>query len=263
MQQAANDRIWRGGERVAGYATRDLRPVEVVVLVRYRDELSGRVLELGCGAGRLTGYLCEVARSVVGIDLSPDMVTYSQHRYPNATFSQGDLRDMSAVVDASWDAVVVAYNVIDVLSDGARTHLLDEIARILVPGGVLVMSSHNRATANRVGEAFRLRGRSFFDTVTTVMNWPRWWRNRRRLLAFEHTEPDYAILNDGAHAFSALHYYITRERQEQQLAAHGFDLIDCMDLDGRSVGQGDVSDSPELHYIARRTALSAEPAPGT
>jgi SAM-dependent methyltransferase len=254
MQRTANDRIWRGGERVAGYATRILRPVEVVVLVRYRDQLSGRVLELGCGAGRLTGYLAEMSGAVHGIDLSAEMVAYSRQRYPQATFSQGDLRDLSAIRDRTWDAVVAAYNVIDVLSEGARLALLDEVARVLVPGGLLVMSSHNRAIASRLGEPFRLGGRSARETVTTLVNLPRWRRNRRRLLPFERSEADYAILNDSAHDFSALHYYITRDRQDAQLAAHGFELVECLDLDGWSVAAGDVSESPELHYIARRRA---------
>lgn len=252
MQRTANDSIWRGGDRVAGYATRTLRPVEVVVLVRYRDQLAGRVLELGCGAGRVTGYLADIAQSVHGIDLSHEMVEYSRRRYPRATFDQGDLRDMTAIADRSWDAVVAAYNVIDVLSDGARAKLLDEIARVLVPGGLLVMSSHNRAIASRLDEPLRLGGRSAHDTLTTLINWPRWWRNRRRLLRFERSETDYAILNDGAHAFTALHYYILRDRQEEQLRAHGFGLVECMDLDGRLVGRRDTSESPELHYIARR-----------
>jgi SAM-dependent methyltransferase len=252
MQRTANDRIWKSGDRVAGYATRTLRPVEVVVLIRYRDELSGRVLELGCGAGRLTGYLAEMARTVHGIDLSPDMVAYSRQRYPRASFSEGDLRDLSAIGDGSWDAVVAAYNVIDVLSDGARAELLDEIARVLAPGGLLVMSSHNRAIAHRLGEPLRLRGRSARETLTTLMNLRRWRGNRRRLLAFERSEPDYAILNDSAHDFSALHYYITRDRQEAQLRAHGFELLEVLDLDGWTVGPGEVSESPELHYIARR-----------
>jgi SAM-dependent methyltransferase len=254
MQRTANDRLWSGGERVAAYATRTLRPVEVVVLVRYRDQLTGRVLELGCGAGRLTGYLAEIGAAVHGIDLSAEMVAYSRRRYPRATFSQGDLRDLSAIPDGSWDAVVAAYNVIDVLSDSERVGLLDEIARVLMPGGLLVMSSHNRAIASRLGEPLRLGGRSARETVSTLVNLPRWRRNRRRLLPFERSESDYAILNDSAHDFSALHYYVTRDRQEAQLGAHGFELDACLDLDGWSVGPGDVSDSSELHYIARRGA---------
>ena len=251
MQRSANDSIWLGGERVAGYATRSLRPVEVVVLVRHREALSGRVLELGCGAGRLTGYLAEISGAVHGIDISAEMVAYSRKRYPSATFSQGDLRDLASIDQGPWDAVVAAYNVIDVLSDSARSDALDGIARLLSPGGLLIMSSHNRAIASHLGDPLRLRGRSFRDAVSILVSLPRWRRNRRRLVAFERTEADYAILNDAAHEFSALHYYITRDRQQTQLEAHGFVLLECLDLEGRSVGPGVSSSSPELHYIAR------------
>jgi SAM-dependent methyltransferase len=251
MQRSANDSIWKGGERVAGYATRTLRPVEVVVLVRHREALSGRVLELGCGAGRLTGYLAEIAAAVHGIDLSSEMVDYSRKRYPRATFSQGDLRDLASVGPGPWDAVVAAYNVIDILGDRARSELLDGIARLLPKGGLLVMSSHNRAVAGRLGDPLRLRGRSLRAALSTLLNLPRWRRNRQRLVAFERNEADYAILNDAAHDFSALHYYITRDGQQAQLEAHGFELLECLDLEGQSVGPGVTSGSPELHYIAR------------
>ena len=56
-QREANDQLWGRKGLVQAYATRELRPVEVLLLVRYQAALSGRVLELGCGAGRLTGYL--------------------------------------------------------------------------------------------------------------------------------------------------------------------------------------------------------------
>jgi SAM-dependent methyltransferase len=252
MQQSANDRLWSGGKRVAAYATRTLRPVEVVILVRYRDALSGRVLELGCGAGRLTGYLAEVAASVRGIDLSAEMIAYSRQRYPKATFAQGDLRDLSTFAEGSCDAVVAAYNVIDVLGESARSQVLDGIFRLLSPGGLLVVSSHNRAIAGRLGDPLRLRGRPPREIFWTLVSLPRWLRNRRRLVAFERTEPGYAILNDAAHEFSALHYYITRDMQQTQLEAHGFELLECLDLEGQTVGPGDVSESPELHYVARR-----------
>src|SRR6478752_6658868 len=90
VQRRANDRVWAGGRHVGTYANRRLRPVEIEILVRYRDALSGRVLELGSGAGRLTGYLATIARSVHGIDLSERMIASSRARYPAASFAQGD-----------------------------------------------------------------------------------------------------------------------------------------------------------------------------
>ena len=253
MQRRANDGVWDGGRQVATYASRDLRPVEVVLLVRYREALQGRVLELGCGAGRLTGYLSQIASCVHGIDLSEDMVEYSRRRYPAATFERADIRDVARYDSGSYDAVVAAFNVLDVLSHADRGLILDGMHRALVPGGTLVMSSHNRAIAATLGDPSRLRGMSWREAVATLGRLPRWHWNRRRLVRFERREADYAILNDVGHDYAVLHYYIDRDAQQRQLEAHGFELLCCLDLDGEPVGPGEAaSHSPELHYVARR-----------
>ena len=254
VQRRTNDARWQDRRRVATYASRTLRPVEVLILIRYRDALRGRILELGSGAGRLTGYLLAIATSVVGLDLSAEMVAFAQAHYPAGQFVRADLRDLSSIQTGSWDAVVAGYNVIDVLSDGERASLLDEVRRVIAPGGLFVMSSHNLDAAHRVTESFRLGGRGVGDVIATLISMPGWLWNRRRMLRFERREDGYAILNDAALDFTALHYYITRDRQEAQLRAHGFELIEVLDLDGDPVPAGTASASPELHYLARPVA---------
>jgi len=252
-QRRANDRLWARTGLVGTYANRTLRPVEVILMVRYRDDLSGRVLELGCGGGRVTGYLAEIAASTHGIDISPEMVEYCRRTYPKATFSQGDLRDVASVGRGSVDVVVAPNNVLDVLGDTERRGVLDAIHHILSEDGLLIMSSHNLANAPQRTEPLQLRYRGVVHTVLNLINWPRWELNRRRLLPFERTEPGYSILNDISHDFMALHYYISRDAQERQLADQGFALLEALDLDGRRLGPGD--DAPycsELHYVARR-----------
>ena len=70
----------------------------------------------------------------------------------------------------------------------------------------------------------------------------------------QRDEPGYAIVNDSAYNFSLLHYYLSRDAQQQQFADHGFELIDCLDIDGRWVGPGEPAPgSVELHYAARKT----------
>ena len=178
------------------------------------------------------------------------MIAYSRRRYPTATFAQGDLRDLSAFAEASYDAVVAAYNVIDVLGESARSEILDGIFRLPPPGGLVVVSSHNRAIADRLGDPLRLRGRPPREIFWDAVSLPRWLRNRRRLVAFERTEPGYAILNDAAHDFSALHYYITRDAQQAQLR-HAPSSSSVLDLGGRTAAR-EISESPELHFVARR-----------
>jgi SAM-dependent methyltransferase len=260
-QHRVNEQLWSRSDLVKAYATRDLRPVEVALLVRYREALSGRVLELGCGAGRLTGYLAELGGAVHGIDISPSMIEYSRRAYPQATFSVTDLRNVGKFEAGSFDAVVAAYNVIDVLGDEQRRAVLDGVHRVLAGDGLLLFSSHNRDYAPRIREPLALRGRSPLRIAITLARMPRWQRNRRRLLVLERNEPGYAILNDISHDFAALNYYIWRDAQQRQLAEHGFELEDCLDLDGRPVASDHGAPYvPELHYVARRRVRVGEQA---
>jgi SAM-dependent methyltransferase len=250
-------RLWARRDLVKKYATRDLRPAEVMLLARYREALSGRVLELGCGAGRLTGYLAELAAAVHAIDVSPAMLDHCRQTYPQVSFEQRDLRDLSAFEAGSFEVIVAPYNVLDVLNDDDRRRALDEARRILTPDGLLMLSSHNRAAAHLIVDSLRLRSYSPLRAAIVLARLPRWRRNRRRLLPLQRFEPGYAILNDVAHDFAALHYYITRDAQERQLAEHGFELLECLDEDGRLVEAGaDAAESSELHYVARRSRSS-------
>jgi SAM-dependent methyltransferase len=249
-QARASDAAWNAGTHVATYANRSLRPAEVVLLVTYRDALRGRVLEIGCGAGRVTGYLVALGGDVHGLDVSARMVEHCAATYPAGAFSQGDMRDLSAFGPGSFDVVVAAYAVLDVVNDAERRQALGEIHRVLAPDGLLIMSSHNRA--------FTITGpvdtsRGLLGTALDLRRAPRRLRNRRSLRRYEVQRQDYAILNDSAHDYSVLHYYITRDVEERQLSELGFELIECTDLDGRPVAPGQTaSEHPELHYVARR-----------
>jgi SAM-dependent methyltransferase len=211
-------------------------------------------LELGIGAGRVTGYLVELAATVHGIDVSPAMVDYCRTTYPAGTFAVADLRDLSEFDDEHFDAVLGANNVLDVLGDAERLRVLRELRRILKPGGVLAMSAHNRAHIPYLRKPTDVRGaRNLFRAAGKVALIPWRLRNRRRLLPFERSEADYALVNDDAHDYTFLHYYISRDAQVRQLDREGLEPLECLDAEGRLVnpGQG-APESAELHYVARR-----------
>jgi SAM-dependent methyltransferase len=252
-QGRQNADFWKRGETLRHYARRDLRPVEALLLERFREALAGSVLELGCGAGRLTGHLSQIARAVHGVDISPAMVAYCRKAYPRATFAVGDLRELSGFQTGSYDAVVAPFNVIDVLDDRERVAALEEIRRIVVDGGLFVMSSHNRAFEPRIPASVRVWiGSPRTEPFESIRRLPRRLGNRRRLRPREREESGYAIVNDEAHDFAVLHYYIARDAQARQLAEHGFELMACFDLDGRPVAAGGAARRcPELHYVAR------------
>jgi SAM-dependent methyltransferase len=246
-----NARVWKRGDFVGEYTGDRLRKVEEVILDRYRDELGGRVLELGSGAGRVTRHLAKIADEVHALDVSPAMVEYARQAVPEAIFYVSDMRDLP-FGPAAFDAVVAPYNVLDVLDDAGRRRELDSLHRIIGARGLLVVSTHNRGFVPRLrGPGVRFANPA--KLAADLVRLPRRLRNRRELLPLERDEPGYAIINDSGHNYSLLHYYIARDDQERQLAEHGFELIECLDMEGNAVGPGeDAPEVSELHYVARR-----------
>jgi SAM-dependent methyltransferase len=267
-------RTWASGDYVRDYANRILRPVEVVLLARYSRALSGRTLELGCGAGRVLGYMAQIADEAHGVDLSVRMVDYCRHAYPRAHVTQGDLADATSYGSGAFDMIWLGDNVIDVLGDAERRGVLSALRERLAQEGVLVFSSHNldaveppaagsaAAGGNHRGASqsaqliHRLGTLTLAKGISRLRRTPARYRNRRRLAPLAYRGDRYAILNDEAHDYSLLHYYTRRDVQEDQLRELGYTLLECLDKEGEPVARGQLSSDTELHYVAQ--ANSAE-----
>ena len=63
---------------------------------------------------------------------------------------------------------------------------------------------------------------------------------------------EYAIINDNAHGYSLLTYYITISEQIKQLEGEGFRQIEAYDMEGHPVDAG--YDFPWTYYLARKPA---------
>ncbi len=91
------------------------------------------MLELGCGAGRVTGHLAEIAGHVHALDISPAMIAYCRWAYPRSSFRIADMRDLAEYDDGLFDTVVASFNVIDVLSHEERQPALRDGDAFCVP----------------------------------------------------------------------------------------------------------------------------------
>ena len=82
-QLSINQAAWGAGGYVDDYSGRSLEPPEIMILVRYRELLSGRTVELGCTAPAASSPTSSrrSAGDVHGVDLAPDMVEYCRRQY--------------------------------------------------------------------------------------------------------------------------------------------------------------------------------------
>jgi SAM-dependent methyltransferase len=250
-----------------------LKPAEVLLLARYHDKFAGRVLEIGCGAGRLLGYLVRLAGSAEGIDVSPSMVHYCRAAFPDAKVTVGDLRALGESLEGSYDLVFASDNILDILDDTERRRVLAELHDRLAGDGLLMFSTHNLAHMNAApggpgqgdgsahGEGHRsARARALVAKALNtspaaaargLARLRRERANRRRLAPLQFRAADHAVLNDEAHEYGLLHYYIRRDDQQRQLESLGFALVECLELDGGEVPAGQDGAGSSLYYVAK------------
>ncbi len=132
-------------------------------LVQYLTDTDSSVFDIGCGTGLTCVYLAERGyQNLDGIDLSPDMVRVAGQRGIYRELLVGDINQALERDDASYDAAI---------SSGTFTHghvgpePLDEIFRILKPGGYLACTVHQDLWESM---GFRDRFGALVDAGTAV-----------------------------------------------------------------------------------------------
>lgn len=101
---------------------------------------SGVVCDLGCGPGHLGAYLAERGCEVVGIDNSPEMIRAARELHPGVGFGVADMRRLP-YDDGALAAVACFYALIHIPRQEVPA-VLGEIARVIAPGGELLLAVH-------------------------------------------------------------------------------------------------------------------------
>lgn len=97
-----------------------------------------RVADVGCGPGHLTALLHELGLDAFGLDLSPGMVEHARRAHPALRFEEGRM-EVLPVEDGVLGGVLAHYSMIHT-PPGELPALLGEQARVLAPGGLLLVS---------------------------------------------------------------------------------------------------------------------------
>ncbi|GAC1336988.1 MAG: hypothetical protein NVSMB26_24020 [Beijerinckiaceae bacterium] len=233
------------------YGNPALFAAEAMILLRYKEAFAGkRVLDLGVGTGRTTRYLAPFACDYLGIDLSPAMLAAARARFPQMRFALMDLRELGQLSPESFDFVFGPWNIISAFSHEERLQILRRVQGLLSPGGIFAFSAHNRDWRYAGGHPMSkpLRPRTIVDAVH-----PKSWINYLSRRKLRHEVADHAILNDEAHRWQGVFYYIGRDAQIRQIEACGFEFIEALSEDGDTLRPGEpTSGNGTLHYICRK-----------
>ncbi len=113
------------------------------------DKPGGTVLDIGCGPGITVHHLVGQRCRFYGVDLSEEMISECRRRFSHlstARFSVGRIEQIE-FPDGCFDAVL-CMGVVEYLDDDLPA--IREMARVLKPGGTLIVTLPNRASPFRI-----------------------------------------------------------------------------------------------------------------
>jgi ubiquinone/menaquinone biosynthesis C-methylase UbiE len=218
----------------------ELRPVDEKwwevfdALVRLGDLRGRRVLEVGCGTGRLAEALeqRELAR-VWAVDESAAMVERARELGVNARVGRAEALPFKP----GWFEAVVMRMVIHLVD---RPRGLAQVARVLGPGGRVVIATENPATFEDVWFA------RFFPSVPGI--------ERSRFPTREALELELAAAGFGSPRIESLRQRreTTRQRAVDLIRSKGFSTFDLLSPDeferGLARAEAELPDRFEYHF---------------
>jgi ubiquinone/menaquinone biosynthesis C-methylase UbiE len=145
-----------------------LYAIERAWLAKYFPPPPGAILDIACGAGRTTRPLADRGYEAHAVDISHRLLREGRKRHPDLSFIQMNAQKLG-FKDNLFDAVLFSVQGIDHLVPcDARLECLREIFRVLRPGGVFLMSTHNL-----IGEALQpiLRARPRYKQALQLLRW--------------------------------------------------------------------------------------------
>lgn len=111
---------------------------------RFVDALAtrgARILDAGCGAGRVADYLRRCGHDVIGVDVDPLLIEEGRRQHPETDLRVLDLADLSPEL-GTFDLIVCPGNVITFVETGSEPEVLRAMSSVLAPGGRAVFGFH-------------------------------------------------------------------------------------------------------------------------
>ena len=96
-----------------------------------------RVLDAGCGFGRVASTLTRLGHTAIGVDADPHLIALARED-EDTRFLVADLSTLDLRTEQEFHCIVLAGNVVPYLADGTLPAVVERLADHLAPGGYLV-----------------------------------------------------------------------------------------------------------------------------
>lgn len=130
------------------FATTNLLELDRQFLDRHFPR-PGRLVDLGCGTGRLALHFARRGFVVVGVDLSEEMLRVTRQKAEREGLScqwiHGNICNLSGLASGEFDYAISMFSTLGmIVGREERRRAFDEIHRVLRPGGLFGLHVHNR-----------------------------------------------------------------------------------------------------------------------
>lgn len=101
-----------------------------------------RILDAGCGPGRIGGYLAAAGHEVVGVDVDPALIAAAEEDHPGPRWLVGDLAELDLPargIPEPFDLIVSAGNVMTFVAPSTRVQVLSRLRAHLADNGRVVI----------------------------------------------------------------------------------------------------------------------------
>lgn len=139
-------------------------------------EVAGRrVLDVGCGEGRMCRWFATQGATPTGLDPTPELLAEARAQHPDGHYVQAGAEEVP-FDEASFDLVLTYLTLIDIED---YQEAIREMARVLRPGGRLVIANLNSFVTtrprawhqNEQGEKMHVAVEDYYDERALLLEW--------------------------------------------------------------------------------------------